>query len=346
LPVPAGSRAVVRSSATCGDHWYLGGSTATTAGAFSPVIWTSTDLRSWTTLPINPVSYYGKQNTIGILGCQAGHVAAIGWQVGGAHGFPRYSGWFPDAAGTLQEVDIPYTLFAGPEGVNLTGIAVSPRGWVLSGNRSSGAAAWHSSTGQTYTLLDHAPNLATSAAQYTWAGGVAATPTGWVIIGSVTPRSTGNRDPAVWTSSDALTWTPVPVPGSPPFEDPQKVTVVGDTIVMIGLRDTGFGVWRGTTQGGWARVGQLGDNGEGEGAASALVDTNSHLFATISGAAYSLWESDDTGTNWHPLGLPASAPNKADTATFVVSDQRQLLLVIDDGQSSRAWLDPDAAAGR
>ena len=79
LPVPAGSRAVIRSSATCGDRWYLGGSTATAAGAFSPVIWTSTDLHSWTTLPINPVSYYGKQNTIGILGCQADHVAAIGW---------------------------------------------------------------------------------------------------------------------------------------------------------------------------------------------------------------------------------------------------------------------------
>src|SRR5262249_2500961 len=146
---------------------------------------------------------YGKQNTIGILGCQTDHVAAIGWQVGGAHGFPRYSGWFPDARGTLQEVDIPYTLFAGPEGVNLTGIAVSPRGWALSGNRSAGAAAWHSSTGQMYSLVDHDPNLASTPSQYTWAGGITAIPSGWLIIGSVTARSTANRDPAVWTSSDA-----------------------------------------------------------------------------------------------------------------------------------------------
>src|SRR5262245_47835832 len=100
LPVPSGERAVVRGSASCGGTWYLSGSMVTAAGAYRPAIWTSTDLRTWRTIPINPVSFYGKQNTISFIGCRGGLVAGIGWQIGGAHGFPRYSGWFPDATGT------------------------------------------------------------------------------------------------------------------------------------------------------------------------------------------------------------------------------------------------------
>ncbi len=346
LPVPPGDRAVVRGSATCGDTWYLSGSTVTSAGAYSPSIWTSTDLRTWRTVPINPVSFYGKQNTISFIGCRGNVVAGIGWQTGGAHGFPRYSGWFPDAAGVLQEVDIPYTLFAGPAGVNITGIAVSDRGWVLSGNRSSGAAAWLSATGQTYTIVEGAPNLATDQTAYTWAGDVTATPAGWLMVGAVTARATGNRDPAVWTSSDAVTWAPVRVAGTPSYEDPQRVTVSGSTIVTIGMRDAGYGVWRGTTTGGWSRVAQLGSNGGGNGSATALVSVGGHLFTTFADEkSYSLWESDDLGGAWRPVNLPAAAPSNARTRTIVVSDQRRLLLVIDDGHSTGVWLDPDAAAG-
>jgi hypothetical protein len=347
LPVPSGDRAVIRSSATCENRWYLGGSVVDAAGTASPTIWTSTYLRSWTTVPINPQSFYGKQNTIGILGCQAGRIAGIGWQVGGAHGFPRYSGWFPDATGTLQEVDIPYTLFAGPSGVNISGLAVSARGWVLAGNRSSGAASWHSATGQTYTLVEGDPQLATTAQHYTWAGGIAATADGFVIVGAVTPKDTGDRDPAVWTSPDGVTWTPVPVPGSPAFEDPQQVVVFRSTIVTIGISDAGYAVWRGpekdTAALGWAKVAELGSNGGGNGTATALVAVGGQLYATVADAdTYSLWGSPDTGTHWVPVSLPAAAPAKAGMRTFVVSDQDQLLLVIDDGRSSRVWRDASA----
>ncbi len=107
LPLPAGQRAVVRGSATCSDRWYLTGSTVTAAGAYSPAVWTSTDLRTWTAIPINPVSFYGKQNTLSLTGCQVGHLASIGWQTGGAHGFPRYSGWYPDAAAPCRRLTCP-----------------------------------------------------------------------------------------------------------------------------------------------------------------------------------------------------------------------------------------------
>jgi hypothetical protein len=94
-------------------------------------------------------------------------------------------------------------------------------------------------------------------------------------------------------------------------------------------------------------VGQFGDNGSGNGTDTALVSTAGHLFTTFADAsAYSLWESDDLGSQWRTVSLPAAAPSKADTFTFVVSDQRQLLLVIDDGRSTRVWLDPEAPAGR
>ncbi len=197
--------------------------------------------------------------------------------------------------------------------MNIAGIAVSERGWVITGNRSFGAAAWHSTTGQMYTLVDHDPSLATSPSQYTWAGGVAATPTGWVIVGAVTPRATGNRDPGVWTSTDARTWTQVPVPGAPAFEDPQRVTVVGSTIVTVGVSDAGYGVWRGSATGGWSKVAQLSSNGGGKGSATSLVNTNGHLFTSISDQdVFSLWESDDQGGTWRSVTLPAPAPARAD----------------------------------
>jgi hypothetical protein len=167
------------------------------------------------------------------------------------------------------------------------------------------------------------------------------------MVGAVTGRANGNRDPAVWTSPDGVTWTPVPVPGTPVYEDPSQVTVSGSAVVTIGLRDSGYGVWRGSASGGWSRVGQFGDNGSGNGTDTALVSTAGHLFTTFSDAsAYSLHVSDDLGRTWRTVSLPAAAPSNANTFTFVVSDQRELLVSIDDGQSTRVWLDPDAAAGR
>jgi hypothetical protein len=99
--------------------------------------------------------------------------------------------------------------------------------------------------------------------------------------------------------------------------------------------------------GNWSQVGQFGSNGSGNGTDTALVSPGGHVFTTFADEkAYSLWESDDLGAAWRSVAMPAAAPSNANTFTFLVGDQHQLLLVIDDGKSTRVWLDPGAASGQ
>ncbi len=342
-----GERAVVRAVATCAGRWYVTGAIAAADGTPRPAAWTSADARTWSPVRVAGRTYYGKLNTLYLAGCHDGTLAAVGAKSGGAHGFFRYSTWYADATGTLIEVEVPYTLFAGPDGVDVLSMAAGAPGWALTGNRVTGAAAWRSADGRTFALDDPAPPLASGAGHTTWAAAVAATPAGWVIAGAVTDVRTMNRDPAVWTSTDGRNWRSVHVAGTPAFEDPQRVAVSGSSVVMVGPRAGGYGVWRGGASGGWALVGYFGNNGAGSGSATGLTATGGHLWATASDAtAFQAWESDDLGTSWRAVALPEPAPARVDTVSVVVADDRQLLLVIDDGQASRLWLDAGAAGGR
>lgn len=127
------------------------------------------------------------------------------------------------------------------------------------------------------------------------------------------------------------------MPGTAEYEELQRAVAVGDQVVAVGPLGDAVGAWRGDAS--WRAVGRFGSSGgPGRGGAEALTLAAGRLFAATSdGAAYSLWQSQDTGATWRQLALPVRAPAGFGMATYVIGDEHQLMLVMNDGRASRAW---------
>ncbi|WP_245714789.1 hypothetical protein [Micromonospora inyonensis] len=55
------------------------------------------------------------------------------------------------------------------------------------------------------------------------------------------------------------------------------------------------------------------------------------------GGGYGMCLSPDAGESWRPVGLPSSVPDGGDSAMAVAGAGDRLVLVSDDGASSRVW---------
>ncbi len=197
LPSPAiGERLAIRAATVCSGRWFLTGAIVGADGGTRPAAWASDDGHTFAAVPIAPNTFYGRQNTLYAAACRYRWLAAIGAKSGGAHGFPRTSNWYLDATGVLQQNEVPYTLYGGPDGVNLSRIVGGPSAWLETGNQVGGATVWISSDAETFRKIAGAPGLASDDDVSTWATDAASVPSGWVIVGAVTqagqrPRSGG-----------------------------------------------------------------------------------------------------------------------------------------------------------
>jgi hypothetical protein len=337
-PTAAGERVTLRAGAVCAGRWFLTGAIVSANGTPRPAVWTSTDAKTWTTMTLAPKTYYGRLNTIYSAGCRDGRVAAIGDKTGGVHGNPRTSSWHHEANGVLSEVIAYFEQYGGNNAVNVSRIAGGPAGWVIAGNRASGAAAWISPDAADFRLVEGAPGLANDKQVKTRAVDVVAASGGWMILGAVTAVGSINQDPAAWISADGLAWRRIEVPGTTEYEELQRAVTVGDQVVAIGPQGDAFGAWRGDGSS-WRAIGRFGaSGGPGRGFAEALTAAGGRLFAAVSdGAAYSVWQSSDSGSGWHLVSLPAQAPSGFGMAAVVIGNEHQLLLIMNDGRASRAW---------
>ncbi len=338
LPLPAiGERLAIRAATVCSGRWFLTGAIVGADGATRPAAWASDDGHTYTAVPIAPNTFYGRQNTLYSAACRYRWLAAIGAKSGGAHGFPRTSNWYLDATGVLQQNEVPYTLYGGPDGVNLSRIVGGPAAWLETGNQVGGATVWISRDAETFRKIAGAPGLASADDVSTWATDAASVPSGWVIVGAVT-QSGHDREPAAWQSSDGLSWRRLEVPGTRGYDEIQRVAVVGGELVGIGLSGGVFSSWRGDGPA-WRATGQLGPSGPpGQGAAVALAAVGTRLYAVTSdGKRFELSESTDVGETWRPVATPAASPAGPDRSATVVGDGRQLLMIVDDGRGSRGW---------
>ncbi|WP_412539049.1 hypothetical protein R8Z50_24765 [Longispora sp. K20-0274] len=173
----------VADVAACDDGWYAVGS-----AAGHPAAWHSPDGRSFTPVPVAPVSLYGPEHLLYAVACAGGHLAAIGRAHGGAHGNPRTGTWFL-RGGTLTEQAAPVEQYGGPLDVGVFRISAGPGGFLIAGNHP-GATAWLSPDGETFQASAADPDLLA----------FDGTPTadGPVLIGQRVWRSDGTR----WTASD------------------------------------------------------------------------------------------------------------------------------------------------
>ncbi|MBL7257249.1 hypothetical protein [Paractinoplanes lichenicola] len=233
IDLPTDGRMVLRDVADCGDKWWAVGGvlTGTASGASAgpmsdgqaapatrPAAWIGSPGSAWTEVPFAPLpaSYYGPRQVIKSVACADGRVAMVGAVPGGAHGNPRVSTWRLTTDGRMAENPAPFETYGGDEAVGVGPIAAGPRGFAIAGIRSSGAAAWFSPDGRTFTLseLDAAGTAADD---------VRALPDGrWLITGT-----TADQQPATWVVEDGH-WAP----GARP-SDVRETAVVTDGELRI-----------------------------------------------------------------------------------------------------------------
>ncbi|MFR9777863.1 hypothetical protein ACL02O_17655 [Micromonospora sp. MS34] len=339
LPVPPGAsgRPALRDVTVCDGRWFVVGAVVDGAGTTRPAAWSSSDAVTWTPLRPVPRSPYGEENLLTAAGCRDGRLAAVGGKSGGVHGNPRISTWRQVADGSLVEVPAEFEVFGGPDAVNAGRIAGGPRGWLISGNRATGAAAWVSPDGTDFQLVSALPQLAADAAGRPWVADGAAVPAGWLMVGSVLPPGRTGSDPVVWTSTDGRGWRRAVLSAADGFEDLQRVVRVGERTVAVGRRGDGLGAWLGEAAG-WRAGGGFGGAGTDRPARVwGLAARSDGAFAVVAGGASGAgWFSPDGG-RWSPVVLPVGVPASADRSVAVAGAGDSVLLLVDDGSRAAVW---------
>lgn len=341
LPAPPGevARTLLRDAVRCDGRWYVVGAVADRAGETRPAAWTSTDGSSWQAMTMAPRSFWGRLQVLYSAACKDGRLAALGAKSGGAHAYPRTSSWFHRPDGVLQDVIAGWELFGGPLAVNVARLTAGPAGFMITGNRASGAAVWLSPDAAEFRIVEAAPELATDDRGNTWGFDTAATDGGWVMVGGLIAPGRIDRDPLAWRSADGEHWTRLAAPSTTEYDEFQRIAVAGGAPYAVGLAGPAFGAWRLAGER-WEPAGTFGATRSGKGAAQvrALVEAGGGAVAAVSdGTVFGVWQSLP-GDRWRPVEGPAPMPAGPDNAVSVLGAGDRLMLLADDGKQGRLWI--------
>jgi hypothetical protein len=347
-PGPAG-RIAVRDATACAGTWYVVGAVIGPDLATRPAAWASTDGHTWHSLAVAPTAYYARRNILTAVACRDGRIAAIGSRSGGAHGIPRVSSWYQRGDGALVDAVAPYTLFGGSQAVDVGRLGAGPRGWVIAGDRTSGAAVWTSPDATRFTLHDRDPALASDRFAETSAVDVVADDHGWTVVGRAEVSGRAGPVPMAWTSPDGVRWSREQVPpASAEYADLQRVLALGDRLVAVGLRGEQVAVWwrdRNRWRVGPA-LGPLDPRRRSAPFVSGVAAAGAEVLATASdGSRFTLW-SGRPGGPFAEVRTPMRPTVSGDHQLTVASDGASVLLLADDGSRSRLWLAHWATRGR
>ncbi|MET9299996.1 hypothetical protein ABZX66_11790 [Micromonospora aurantiaca] len=351
LPAGASGRPVLRDAARCAGRWYVVGGLVDPAGETRPAAWSSSDGVTWSPVPVRAQTFYGRQHVLYAVACRDDGMAALGAKTGGVHGNPRTGTWVWRPGGPLREVPAAFELFGGPRAVSASRLAAGPGGWLVAGARADGAAVWSSPDAEGFVLREGVAELAGDGRGRTAAYDVAAVGSGWLVVGSLLPPGGTARTPLAWFSADGRVWRRVvlPVPAGAAGAAERVVSPDGGPVAVGPVGDR-FAVWRGCDDcgspsagsagaaQGWRRVGGFGSAGPGVSSVDALAASGGRLVAvTGDGAQRRLWMSRDGGGSWLPVITPVPVPDGGDAALAVAVRDDRLLVVADDGKTSRAW---------
>ncbi|WP_109506337.1 hypothetical protein [Nocardioides speluncae] len=343
LSMPGGQagRVAVRDAARCGEQWYVVGAVFAGPGESRPAAWRSADGQAWTALVMRPRSYWARRNVIYSVACRSGEVAMIGAKEGGAHGNPRVSTWRQLADGSFESVTAPFELYGGPHAVNVGRLVAGPPGWLIVGNRFSGAAVWTSPDARAFRLVDDDPalrrdaELDTFAVDATYAAGGA-----WTVVGGAQRQGRVPRVPMAWVSTDGVAWRRVKVPYDEEFAELQRVTPIADGQLAVGVKGSRFGTWR-ETGGRWRSgpvFGHIDDDITAAPFVSALAVADRLVLASASdGRQYALWGSPDAGAHWSMLDTPVQPETAGEQVLIARISGDEVLLLADDAKSGRVW---------
>jgi hypothetical protein len=359
LPVTGAGRAAPRDAVNCAGTWYVVGAVIAPDGGIRPAVWAGPDGTTFAEVPLDAHTFYGRQNLLYTVGCRDGRIATVGAKSGGAHGNPRVATWYQRDDGSLTEVEAYFELYGGGDHVGVSHIAGGPAGWVIAGNRVSGAAVWVSADAHEFELIEYgggkvsgitgstaspAPSAGaspTGGPDPTAAADVVATSDGWMVVGSVLPTGRTGRDAATWSSTDGRSWARQTVPATDGDDALLRVAKVSDGLLAVGVRGDAFGAWtRSDEKDQWVAAGAFGRTrgqiAAGVGGIAPLGDRV--LVATEAGGGRQLWSTDPAGRAFAPVTAPAAVPAGGETAMTVAGAGGVVLLVADDGRAGGVWL--------
>ncbi|KAA1424280.1 hypothetical protein [Nocardioides antri] len=335
---PRGRRVAVRDAAWCGDRWVVVGGLLGPGGASRPAAWTSPDGRSWGEVRFPTSTYWGGRAVLATVACRGTVPVAVGAMSGGAHGNPRVVTFRPEGRGVWVDVAAPFEQYGGPSAVNVGPVTSGDDGWLITGNRRTGPAAWVAVSPRRFHLVERAPGLVGDGSDAPLARGAVWDGSGWTIVGGSTGEDALDRVPVAWRSTNGRDWVREPVPDTAEYDDLYRAVLLEGSVVAVGVRGPGFGSWV-RDGAGWHRAGAFGGaDPEAPGApavTSATSGPGGVLTTVTDGAVSELWGSVD-GTTWSRVELPAAPAG--DGALAVASSDAAVLLVADGGDGSQAWI--------
>lgn len=342
LPMPPGpeGRVAVRDAVRCQDEWYVVGGVFGDDGESRPAGWRSRDGRTWTPLRFKPRWFWAHRNVLSSVACRDGQVSMVGGKSGGAHGNPRVSTWYPRDDGVFTDVIAAFELYGGPRAVNVGRIAAGDPGWMIVGNRMSGAAVWKSEDATEFTLIDSDPQLASDDSTDTSGRDVVYAAGSWTVVGSGLVKGNVAQAPFAWISSNGESWQRQQVPHGKGYADLQRVIGYGKDVLAAGIDGQTFAVWQ-RGGGRWKRLGGFGKldaSGSASPFVSGLTVAGKGVVAAVSdGTDYGLWASLN-GKRWREVTVPVVPTTGGERVMTAVGSDTQLLLLADDGKAGTAWL--------
>ncbi|RYB94257.1 hypothetical protein EUA93_07815 [Nocardioides oleivorans] len=350
LPAPSGApgRNVLRDAVECGDGWWVVGAVfldePTETRDTRPAAWFSPDRETWTSVPVDARTYWGRRAILNSVACSRDRVAIVGARSGGAHGNPRVTTfWLDDSAadvGRLVDVPTTFVQYGGVSATNVGPVSGGPEGWLIVGNRTSGPGVWVTDDPRGFTRVEAEPGLTDdgdleSLAQ---AGGWAGDE--WVVVGG--GARTGRhleQAPLAWSSPDGLSWSPEEMPDDDGAQDVHRVAQLDDgDLLAVGLSEGRFAAWL-RDDDGWSepvRFGEVADSWTGAPYVASLAPTPAGMLATVStGQRYEMWQTAD-GRDWSRVEVPLE-PQTAGDHTLVAAGGGSLLVIGDAGDGGHVW---------
>ncbi len=324
LPVGSGT-ALARDVTECGGFWFVVGGVREASGETRPAVWSSADAVSWRPVALEPVSFYGGRSVLSAVACSGRSLVLLGAKSGGVHGNPRVSSWVGPPAGPVREVSAPFELFGGAEAVNAGRVRTGDGGFLIVGNRVSGASVWSSPDGAEFVPRP-------GAGARSWASDAVASAGGWLVVGAAPVD--GARRPAVWSWDAAGGWSAVPV------EAPGAGELFWAGPVLLGVSE-GFRGWR-VSGGRWVPGPVFGSAGAGvPPSVSGAVAAGRVVALTGSGDRFGLWSSPDAGVSWTAVEPPAALSRSVATVAALAGAGDRLTLLWDGGSGARLWVTAD-----
>lgn len=291
-------------------------------------------------VPLFPATGYGRQAELTQPAASGERLLALGSAFGGAHANPRPTIWTGTAAG-LTEHEQPVELLGGERAVTTSGTAVSPAGYLLTGqwdHRAGGvgAAAWASGDGVSWTLSEDPALLSTGVEQTRLLSAAGGGP-GFVAVGDV--RSGPTVRPAAWTSADGAAWTRVALPlpaasasASASASAWRVSCAVADCTVVGTTAEQRLACWTGPPWTAFAGGPVIPPSQLLE-VAGLTIDASGHLDVAVKvDGQPRLWRVGRHCEDFAQLPLPAPAKSLA-----LVADGPELLLATTNDGESQVW---------